>query len=187
MPSPEAGSPTMEPTVKTTQIMSAIQVLTGIDVTTADSTEFKTRYAESVRVTLSNNVDSVEATSVTATRRHLLSSGVTTKYVVIATNTAVTDIQVALMNTVDALNKEINGYGYTVIATIPTAFLNMSPTSISITSPSPMSNFPTPTPTVFVARNANVGGLSTTNVIILSVVLVVFGCAVIVGSLILFL
>jgi hypothetical protein len=120
----------MEPTVETTQAMSATQVLTGIDVTTAVSTEFKTRYAESVKVTLGDNCDSVVVTSVTATRRHLLSSSVIIKYTVIATNTAVTDIQVALMKTVDALNKEINGYGYTVIAAVPTVFVDMSPTSM---------------------------------------------------------
>jgi hypothetical protein len=155
--------------------MSATQALTGIDVTTADSTEFKTRYAKSVKVTLGNNCDSVVVTSVTATRRHLLSSGVMIKYTVIATNTAVTDIQVALMNTVDTLKKEINGYGYTVIAAVPTAFLDMSPTSMPIASPSPESLFPTPAPTALVASNANVGGLSITNVIIISVVLVAFG------------
>jgi len=160
MPSPEAGSPTMEPTVKTTQTMSATQALTGIDVATADSTEFKTRYAESVKVTLGNNCDSVVVTSVTATRRHLLSSSVIIKYTVIATNTAVTDIQVALMKTVDTLKKEINGYGYTVIAAVPTAFVDMSPTSMPTASPSPES----------IASNANAGGLGLTNMIIISVV-----------------
>jgi hypothetical protein len=140
--------------------MSATQALTGIDVATADSTEFKTRYAESVKVTLGNNCDSVVVTSVTATRRHLLSSSVTIKYTVIATNTAVTDIQVALMKTVDALNKEINGYGYTVIAAVPTAFVDMSPTSMPTASPSPES----------IASNANAGGLGLTNMIIISVV-----------------
>jgi hypothetical protein len=127
----------MEPTVKTTQFMSATQVLTGIDIMIADSNEFKTRYAESVKVTLSDNVDSVVVTSVTASRRHLLSSSVIIKYTVTATNTAVTDIQDALTTTVDALDKEINGYGYTVTAAVPTAFVDMSPTSMPTSMPTP--------------------------------------------------
>jgi hypothetical protein len=50
-------------------------------------------------------------------------------------------------------------------------------------SPTPT---PTPDPTIFTANNTKVGGLSSTNVIILSVVLVVLGCAVMAGIFIYF-
>jgi hypothetical protein len=137
MPSPKAGSPTMIPTVKTTQMMSVTQVLTGIDVITADSTEFKTRYAKSVKTILGDDADSVVVTSVTATSV----SSVTVLYTVTATNSFVTEMQTSLMTSsrIDALNKEINGYGYTVSAAVPTTFVNMSPTSMP-TVASPVSN-----------------------------------------------
>jgi hypothetical protein len=190
MPSSEAGNPTMEPTAKTIQMISVTQGLTGIDVITADTIEFKTRYAKSVKITLGDHVDSVVVTLVTATRRNLLSSSVTIQYIVMATNIAVTDMEVALMMTVDVLNKEINGYGYTVTAAAPTVFVNMSPTSIPISAPStstsPAAVFPTPSPTVFVASNVDVGSLSVNNNFILSVVLVFIGSAAIVGIIIYF-
>jgi hypothetical protein len=144
MPAPKAGSPTMMPTVMTTQMMIVTQVLTGIDVTTADSTEFKTRYAKSVKMILGDDADSVVVTSVIATRRNLLSShmsSVTVIYTVTATNSFVTDMRASLMTTnrIDALNKEINSYGYTVSAAAPTTFLNISPTSMPVVA-SPVSN-----------------------------------------------
>jgi hypothetical protein len=154
MPTPEAGSPTMEPTAKTSQTLNATQVLTGIDVTTAETDEFKTRYAESIKATLSDNVDSILVTSVTATRRHLLQSGVIINYTVTPSNTAVTDIQDALTTTVDALNTEINGYGYTVTAAVPTAFVDTSPSSM-------------PTPSVSAHGQTN----KRTDVMIFSVIL----------------
>jgi hypothetical protein len=85
------------------------------------------------------------------------------------------------MTTVAALNKEINGYGYTVTATVPTAFVNLSPTSMPTTSS--ITSYPTLSPVV---SNAYVGSLSVTNVIIISVVVVFFGCAAIVGIILYF-
>jgi hypothetical protein len=111
-------------------MLSVTQVLTGINETTADSSVFKARFAESVKVVLGVNADSVVVNSVTTTRRHLLSShsSVTVEYTVIATNADVTNMKAAMMNT-DALNTKINSYGYSVTAATPMAFANISPTS----------------------------------------------------------
>jgi len=56
----------------------------------------------------------------------------------------------------------------------------MEPT-VKTTQTMSVSLFPTHAPTDVVASNSNDGGISTTDTIIISVVLVVFGCAAIVG------